>query len=56
MPTDKKDTLDILLEKINRMREELQTIERALERMQQEAIELTERRDGIGKERPLKST
>ena len=47
----RKDTLDILLDKINHIREELLTIERALERMQKEAVELAERRDRSGKPR-----
>ena len=46
-----KDSLDILLDKINHMREELLTIERALGRMQREAVELVQRRDGSGKTR-----
>jgi len=46
-----KDSLDILLDKISTMREDLLTIERALERMQREALELTQRRDGHGTKR-----
>jgi hypothetical protein len=45
-PTIRKDSLDILLDKISIMRDELLTIERAVERMQREAVELTQSRDG----------
>jgi hypothetical protein len=40
------DSFDILLDKISQMREELLTIERTLERLQREEVELTPRRDG----------
>ena len=44
--TRKKYPLDILLDKIVRMREDLLTIERALERMQRETMQLTDHRNG----------
>lgn len=44
----RKDSVDVLLDKINHMWEELLTIERALERMQKDAVELTQRRNGSG--------
>jgi len=47
----RKDSVDVLLDKINHMWEELLTIERALERMQKDAVELTQRRNGSGKAR-----
>jgi hypothetical protein len=44
-PSNHKDSFDMVLDKICHMREELLTIERALERMQREAVELTENRE-----------
>jgi hypothetical protein len=46
-PDVRKGSLDVLLDKIALMREELLTIERALERFQREAIELSQNRDMI---------
>ena len=44
-----KDVIDILLDKISTMREDLLTVERALERLQAEALHLANRRDQSGK-------
>jgi hypothetical protein len=48
-PPIREDSLDVLLDKISHMREELLTVERALERMQKDAVELTQRRNDSGK-------
>ncbi len=45
----KKDTVEILLDKVANMREEMLTIERALERIQREALELAQSRNGPAK-------
>ena len=45
----KKDTVEILLDKVANMREEMLTIERALERIQSEALELAQSRNGPAK-------
>ena len=50
-----KDVLDVLLDKISSMREDLLTVERALERIQAEALELANRRDGSRKKHSLGS-
>jgi hypothetical protein len=50
-PPIREDSLDILLDKISHMREELLTIERALERMQKAAVEQARSRNGSGKAR-----
>jgi hypothetical protein len=43
IPAEPKDAVEIVLDKLAIMREELLTIERALERMQREAGELEKR-------------
>ena len=45
-----RQVVEVLLDKINRMREELLTLERALAQMEKQAVE-PERRDGSGKSR-----
>jgi hypothetical protein len=40
-----KDAVEVLFEKVSRMREDLRTVERALERIQKEAAELVQGRN-----------
>jgi len=47
----KKDTVEILLDKVAQMREEMLTIERALERIQREALELAQSRNDPAKKK-----
>ena len=50
-----KNVINVLLDKISTMREDLLTVERALERLQAEALKLENRRNGFGGGRSLGS-